>query len=57
MCSVLLKKNGNIMIFLVLLALTACMGSRGYIGEQKACENDYLQSVISLSELFSPCNK
>ena len=39
------------------LALTACMGSRGYVGGQKVCENDYLLGVISLSELFSPCGK
>ncbi len=39
------------------LALTACMGTRGTVGGQKVCENDYLLGVISLSELFSPCGK
>ena len=39
------------------LALTACMGSRGHVGNQKVCENDYLFGVISLAELISPCGK
>ncbi len=38
-------------------SLSACMGSRGYVGGQKVCENDYLFGVLSISELFSPCNK
>lgn len=40
-----------------LLSLSACMGSRGYVGGQKVCENDYLFGLISITELFSPCNK
>ena len=39
------------------LALTACMGSRGYVGGQKVCENDYFLGVLSITELFSPCGK
>ena len=39
------------------LALTACMGTRGRVGGQKVCENDYFLGVISISELFSPCGK
>ena len=39
------------------LALTACMGTRGYVGGQKVCENEYLFGVISLAELFDPCGK
>ena len=39
------------------LALTACMGTRGKVGSQKVCENEYLLGVISISELISPCGK
>ena len=39
------------------LALTACMGTRGKVGGQRVCENDYFLGVISISELFSPCGK
>ena len=39
------------------LTLTACMGTRGKVGGQKVCENDYFLGVISISELFSPCGK
>lgn len=41
----------------VLLALSACTGTRGTIGSQRVCTNDYLLGVISLSELVSPCGK
>ena len=41
----------------VALFLTACSGSRGHIGSQKVCTNDYLLGVISISELISPCGK
>lgn len=44
-------------IFAVLFALTACTGSRGTIGNQKVCTNDYLLGVLSLSELVAPCGK
>lgn len=39
----------------MLFALSACSGSRGKIGGQKVCTNDYLLGVISISELVSPC--
>ena len=39
------------------MALTACMGTRGRVGGQKVCENEYLFGVISLAELFDPCGK
>lgn len=39
------------------LALTACMGTRGTVGNQRVCENEYFLGVLSISELFSPCGK
>ena len=39
----------------MLLALAACTGSRGKIGNQKYCTNDYLLGIISISEIISPC--
>lgn len=47
----------KIAIVLCLMALSACTGSRGMIGNQKVCTNDYLLGVISISEMISPCNK
>lgn len=44
-------------IALALFALSACTGTRGKIGGQKVCTNDYLLGVISISELVDPCNK
>jgi len=44
-------------IVAVLFALAACTGTRGTIGNQKVCTNDYLLGVISLSEIVSPCGK
>ena len=44
-------------LVVVLLALSACTGTRGTIGSQRVCTNDYLLGVISLSELVSPCGK
>lgn len=41
----------------LLLTVSACTGSRGMIGNQKVCTNDYLLGVLSVSEIFSPCNK
>lgn len=41
----------------VALLLSACMGTRGTVGGQKVCENDYFLGLISISELFSPCGK
>lgn len=39
------------------LALVVCPCTRGTIGSQRVCTNDYLLGVISLSELVSPCGK
>lgn len=44
-------------ILAVLFALSACAGTRGTIGGQKVCTNDYLLGVLSLSEIVSPCSK
>jgi hypothetical protein len=44
-----------IAISAALLALAACTGSRGTIGGQKYCSNDYLLGVVSISEIVSPC--
>ena len=44
-------------ILAVLFALSACTGTRGTIGVQKVCTNDYLLGVLSLSEIVSPCSK
>lgn len=44
-------------ILAVLLAVSACTGTRGTIGSQKVCTNDYLLGVLSLSEIVSPCSK
>lgn len=41
----------------LLVTLSACTGTRGKIGNQKVCTNDYLLGAISISEIFSPCNK
>ena len=41
----------------VLLALSACTGTRGTIGSQKVCTNDYLLGVLSISEIVAPCSK
>ncbi len=41
----------------LLMAVSACTGTRGKIGNQRVCTNDYLLGVISISELFSPCGK
>ena len=44
-------------ILAVLFALSACTRTRGTIGGQKVCTNDYLLGVLSLSEIVSPCSK
>lgn len=44
-------------IVAVLLALSACTGSRGMIGNQKVCTNDYLLGVLSITEMVAPCSK
>ncbi|MGN1063217.1 MAG: DUF4223 family protein [Alphaproteobacteria bacterium] len=45
------------LIAALMLALSACTGSRGTIGNQKVCTNDYLLGVISISEIVAPCNR
>ncbi len=47
----------KIALIAILFALSACTGTRGKIGGQKVCTNDYLFGVISISELISPCGK
>jgi len=37
-----------------LLSLSACMGSRGYHGSQRVCENQSFLG-ISIIEVVSPC--
>lgn len=47
-------------VLLVLCAamfLAACTGTRGKIGGQKVCTNDYLLGVISIAEWVAPCGK
>lgn len=47
----------SLLVLGLLLTLAACTGSRGTIGNQKVCTNDYLLGVLSISEMVSPCNK
>ena len=44
-------------VLILVLAVSACTGTRGRIGGQKVCTNEYLLGVLSISELFSPCGK
>jgi hypothetical protein len=44
-------------ILAILFALSSCSGSRGTIGNQKVCTNDYFLGVISISELIDPCGR
>ena len=46
-----------LLTIVLLLTLSACTGSRGVIGHQRVCTNDYLLGVISISEIVSPCNR
>ena len=41
-------------VAVTLLSLSACMGIRGYHGNQKVCENQSFLG-ISLIEVFAPC--
>lgn len=53
-----MKKTSLIATLLMVAAtLTVCTGSRGTIGGQEVCTNDYLLGVISLSELVASCSK
>lgn len=48
----------KILLFVLACACFAgCMGTRGTIGGQKVCTNEYLLGILSISELVSPCNK
>ncbi|MFI3241367.1 MAG: hypothetical protein R3Y43_02235 [Alphaproteobacteria bacterium] len=44
-------------ILTVLFAITACTGTRGTIGGQKVCTNNYLLGVLSFAEMADPCGK
>jgi len=44
-------------VLILVLAVSACTGTRGRIGGQKVCTNDYLLGVLSLSEIVDPCGK
>lgn len=44
-------------VLVALVALSACAGTRGTIGNQEVCTNDYLLGVVSISEMVSPCDK
>lgn len=44
-------------LLVALVALSACAGTRGMIGNQEVCTNDYLLGLISISEMVSPCSK
>ena len=52
-----LKMKKLLIAVALLMAVSACTGTRGTIGNQKVCTNDYLLGVISISELFAPCGK
>ena len=52
-----MKKLVALALCFAVLALSACTGARGTIGNQKVCTNDYLFGVLSLSEIVSPCSK
>ena len=39
-----------------LMSLTACMGTRGHVGDKEVCENSYFLGVFSISEVISPCS-
>jgi len=40
----------------VLMSLTACMGTRGHVGDKEICENSYFLGVFSISEIIAPCS-
>ncbi len=52
-----MKIMKTLAVVAVLFAVSACAGSRGTIGSQEVCTNDYLLGVISISEMVSPCSK
>ena len=52
-----MKKLVLLAVALSVLTLSACTGTRGTIGNQKVCTNEYLLGVLSLSEIVDPCGK
>lgn len=42
-------------VLVAVVALSGCAGTRGMIGNEKVCTNDYLLGVISITEMVSPC--
>ncbi len=46
-----------LVVALLCMALSACMGERGRIGGQKVCTNQYLLGVLSIAEIVDPCGK
>ena len=52
-----MKKLVMLAVALSVFALSACSGTRGTIGGQKVCTNEYLLGVLSISEIVSPCGK
>lgn len=44
-------------VALSVLTLSACTGTRGTIGGQKVCTNEYLLGVLSFAEIVDPCGK
>ena len=52
-----MKAMRALAVVAILFAVSACAGTRGTIGNQEVCTNDYLLGVISISEMVSPCSK
>jgi hypothetical protein len=52
-----MKAMKTLAVLAVLFAVSACAGTRGTIGNQEVCMNDYLLGVISITEMVSPCSK
>ena len=44
-------------VLVALIAVSGCAGTRGTIGNQEVCTNDYLLGVVSIAEMVSPCDK
>lgn len=40
-----------------LVAVSACAGTRGMVGDEEVCTNDYFLGVVSIAEMVSPCSK
>ena len=52
-----MKTLRTLALVAVLFAVSACTGTRGTVGGQKVCTNNYLLGVLSFSEVVSPCSK